>query len=260
MPSFDRTQDKPQSFGYKILWFAVRASDPASVLDALEFGPGTQANWASGLSAAYDYEAEWVFVSPPVDGWVLVVGSLGQPVALDAPQLGGPYDIGRRFDVLLSRLMKRFDDVQYFGSHRIVSLAAWARALKGKPIRIFAFACTGSDCHVYANFGDQTPEEAKLKFANLTGLSPSDARDRLFKIEQEQEAEERALVAKGLSAREAGARVLQNGRYAFPGEQDVFDLADLWSVDPTQLSDQDHLLGLGLVARLPKNMSKRPQD
>jgi hypothetical protein len=35
--------------------------------------------------------------------------------------------------VLFSRLMKRFDDVQYFGSHRIVSFAAWARALKGNP-------------------------------------------------------------------------------------------------------------------------------
>src|SRR5262245_3753617 len=215
MPSFDRTPDKPQSFGWKILWFAVRASDPASVLDALEFGPGTQANWASGLWAAYDYDVEWVFVSPPVDGWVLVVGgSLGQPVALGAPPLG---DSGRKFDVLFFRLMKRFDDVQYFGSHRIVSLAAWARALKGKPIRIFGVANDGSDWHVHANFGDQTPEEAKLKFADLTGLSLSDARDRLCKIDREQQAEESVLVAQGLNAREAGARVLQKGRYAFPG-------------------------------------------
>jgi len=258
MPSFDRTPDKPQSFGYKVLWFAVRASDPASVLDALEFGPGTQANWASGLSAAYDYGTEWAFVSPPVDGWVFVVGgSLPQPFALNPPLFKGQHEIGRRFDVLLSRLMKKFDDVQYFGTHRVVSLGAWARALNGKPVRIFAFACGGTaECQVYANVGDQTSEEAQLKFANLTGLSPSDARDRILKISQEEDAEEMALVARGLSPPEARARVRKNSR-AYPDEQEVFDLAALWSIDPTKLSVQDHPPGLGLATPLPKNMSQR---
>src|SRR5215471_10502176 len=52
MPSFDQTPDKPQSFGYKVSWFAVEASDPALVLDALGLEKGTPANWASGLAAA----------------------------------------------------------------------------------------------------------------------------------------------------------------------------------------------------------------
>ena len=56
--------------------------------------------------------------------------------------------------------MQRFDDVQFFGSHRGVDFVAWARALNGKPVRIFAFAD-----EVMANFGKQTPEEAKLAFA-----------------------------------------------------------------------------------------------
>jgi len=38
MPSFDQTPDKPQSFGHKVSWFAVKVSNTASVLDALEFG------------------------------------------------------------------------------------------------------------------------------------------------------------------------------------------------------------------------------
>jgi hypothetical protein len=38
MPSFEQVPDMPQSFGYKVLWFAVRASEPVSVLSALEFG------------------------------------------------------------------------------------------------------------------------------------------------------------------------------------------------------------------------------
>src|SRR5262245_18285504 len=86
MPSFDQTPDKPQSFGYKVSWFAVKASDTASVLDALEFRKATPANWASGLAGASPYGASqrsdpWVFASPPVSGWVLVVSSwLPHPV------------------------------------------------------------------------------------------------------------------------------------------------------------------------------------
>ena len=33
-----------------------------------------------------------------------------------------------------------------------------------------------------ANFGEQTPEEAKLEFVNLSGLSTSDALDEIFRI------------------------------------------------------------------------------
>jgi hypothetical protein len=54
-------------------------------------------------------------------------------------------------------------------SYRVCDFVAWARAVKGKPIRIFAYF--GSEGEVLANVGDQTAEEAKLKFANLSGLS-----------------------------------------------------------------------------------------
>ena len=36
MPSFDQTPSRPKiPFAYKVNWFAVKASDPASVLDTL---------------------------------------------------------------------------------------------------------------------------------------------------------------------------------------------------------------------------------
>ena len=247
MPTFDQTPDKPRSFGYKISWFAVKHSDPASVLDALEFGAGKQANWASGLSAAYETSQRtdaWVFVSPPVSGWVLVVGSsLPYPVAATEPL----HNIGTKFDALFSRLMKRFPQVQFFGSYRVVGFVAWARAQNGEPTRIFSYA----DGEVYANVGEQTPEEVKLKFANLGGLSPPAARDRIFKIATEQDAEEDALVASGVPPREARARVERV--HAIPNEKDVVELAALWSSDPTRLSSQEHSLGVGLAARLPKD-------
>jgi hypothetical protein len=78
MPSFEQVPDMPQSFGYKVLWFAVRACEPVSVLSALEFGEAKLANWASGLAAVYSNEGSqrddaWVFISPAVSGWILAV-------------------------------------------------------------------------------------------------------------------------------------------------------------------------------------------
>jgi hypothetical protein len=245
MLSFDQTPDKPKGFGFKVLWFAIKASNPASVLDALEFGETTPANWASGVAAVYG--SDWVFASPPVSGWVLIVGS-----SLPYPTVDTHEDSGKRFDVLFSRLMQRFDDVQFFGSHRVSDFVTWARAVKGKPMRIFAWS--GGNGEVLANVGEQTPEEAQLGLINLTGLSPSDAVDKIFKIVGEQQDEADALVASGLSRREALARVRQNGRGDFPGEIDVVELAALWSLDPSRLEEQDHPVGLGLAARLPNDL------
>lgn len=252
MPSFDQRPDAPRPFGFKISWFAVKASDPTSVLDALEFSETAPTNWASGLAAAYgdpQNSDSWVFASPPVGGWILMAGS-----SLPYPTHETHHDIGRRFDELFYRLMNWFDDVHFFGSHRVVEFAAWARALKGQRPRIFAYL--GEIGEVLANVGEQTSEEAKLGFANLSGLSPSDATNKLFATAEEQAVEESGLVASGLSPREARTRIRQKGRHAFPKETDVTELAALWSIDPSRLSDQDHPLGLGLAARLPEDLAQ----
>lgn len=230
MPSFSQTPDEPRPFGYKLLWFAVKATDPAAVLDALELGTATPANWATGLAAANsgaDGDDRWVFVSPPVGGWVLVVGAF-----LPYPTQEAHRDIGRRFDLLFSRLMSRFDDVQFFGSHHVVGFVTWARALKGKPVRAFTFAD-----EVMANVGAQTAEEAKLGFADLTGLSPSDALNRLYGITDDENED-------------------QEDEDAIPDEEDVTGLAALWSLDPTGLPKQGHPPGVGLAARLPDDLAQ----
>jgi hypothetical protein len=250
--SFDQTPDKPQAFGYKVSWFAVKATDPAIVIDVLQVSGATPANWASGLAVACPDEFSsvgdrWIFVTPPSNGWVLVVGSW-----LPYPTLEAHHDIGRKFDVLYSRLMARFDDVQFFGSHRVSDFCAWARAVKGTPTRIFVYA----DGQVLMNLGDQTSDEAKLGLPNLTGLSPSDAGDAIFRAAEELDAEEEKLIASGLSEGEARTKVRAKGRHAFPDESDVIELAGIWSVDPTQLADDDHPAGVGLAAVQPEIMSQ----
>jgi len=258
MPSFDQTPDKPVSFGYKVRWFAVKTSDPAGVLDALEFGNGIPANWASGLAAADPSvasriaspgSAPWVFISPAVNGWVLIVsGSFPYPVAPTERVNEFRADIGEKFDVPFSRLMTRFADVQFFGNHRVGGFTAWARAQAGEPRRVFTFADG-----VLANVGAQTPEEASLKFANLSGLTASAAEEKFLEIAQRRVAERSALEASGLSPREAIKISSQNNR-GVPDETDVVDLAGLWSIDPTHLSDQDHPPGFGLAVRLPEGL------
>ena len=170
MASFDQTPGRPKSFAYKVNWFAVKASDPASVLDALEFGEATPANWASGLAAVYG-DDPWVFASPSVSGWILVVSS-----SLPYPTNETHHDIGKRFEVLFSRLMKRFDDVQFFGSHRVVGFVTWARAAERQADTCLFFARD----EIMANVGEQTPEEAKLGLCQSGGLSLSDALDEIF--------------------------------------------------------------------------------
>jgi hypothetical protein len=253
MPPFNQTPDAPQSFGYKTLWFSIKASDPVLVVDALEFGQATPANWASGLAAACsdsgsETSGSWVFVSPPIHGWVLVTSDgFPYPVTIDAH-----HDIGRKFDVLFSRLMKRFGDVQFFGSHRVVGFVTWARACGGEPTRIFGFA----DGDVLANVGEQTAEEAQLGFVNLSGMSPPDACEKIFAAAEEEDLEETRLIASGISPRDALGSVRENNRDPIPDEDDVVDLAGLWSIDPAQLSDQDHPSGLGFAVRLPNNLAQ----
>lgn len=250
MPAFVQTPDTPEAFGFKILWFAIATADPAAVVEALDFGPATPANWASGLAAAYGRDRlqtpeRWVFVSPPVDGWVLVAGTcLPHPVAIDEHRA-----IGRKFDILFARLMARFDDVQFFGSHRVADLVTWARARGRRPERIFCYGGSG----VLANFGEQTAEEAQLGFIDFSGLSPEEADDRIFAIADERNLEEERLIASGVSPRDALARVQESSRSPFPGETDAVDLAALWSLDPTELS-AGHPDGVGFAVRVPPDL------
>jgi hypothetical protein len=254
-PHFDSTPDLPQPFGYKVNWFAVRASDPAAVLEALGVVAEAPANWKSGMAAAYkwsssDHATKWLFASPVVDGWVFLVGiSLPYPINT---QDGDHCGIGRAFVVIFERLKSRFDEVQFFGSHRVVGFVSWARAVRGVSERVFGYG----DGSVYANMGEQSEEEAALGLPLLDGLTVSDATDRIFYLADEKAARRDALVASGVPMHEAGAQLKEGRAGAIPDECDVVALAGLWSLDPTQLDNpsQAQQPGVGLVARLPEGL------
>ena len=67
----DDTPDGPVPFGYKTSWAAVKCGSPDEVINALQLS-GRRAGWTTGLAAAM--RGQGSFVSPCLDGYVLVVG------------------------------------------------------------------------------------------------------------------------------------------------------------------------------------------
>lgn len=253
--AIDETPDSPEGFGYKVNWFAVKTIDPQLVATSLGLNGLRRANWASGISAAYSISTKpaakrSVFISPPVKGWILVVSnSLPYP---DKRVAAGNTEIDSRFEAMFKKLASSFEDVQFFGSYRVVGFEAWARARAGKIERFFCYA----DGEVYANYGLQTAAEKQLKFADLSNMSPEIATSTIFSLVEKREAEEARLVATGLSFEEARRKSNQHQRGPIPTEGDAMAIAGQWSIDPTRIEELKLPASTGFVAVLPSHMQQ----
>lgn len=163
-PELSELADRPVAFGHKMLWLAVRADSPAQVAAALYIQNIAYANWRTGVASAYDHGMRTgsVFLSPRVDGWVLVAGGLPYPggTAGDKPLLD-----------LLKNLSHRFGEVQYFGTHLAARWHAWAKWINGAPVRAFAYR--GDEREAFWNIGTPTQQERDLGL----GLGPAAADD-----------------------------------------------------------------------------------
>jgi hypothetical protein len=209
---FDHEPDRPQPFGYRMSWLAVRTRDTGGVVEALGLAEPESANWASGLGTVYDakFGAQRVFVSPPVNGWTLVASN-----AL-------PHPASRRFIdksmPLLMVLSERFVEVQYFASYPQLDFFAWARVIDGRLIRAFAI----NDEGMVWNRGRPTKEEKAM------GL-------KLFDV-------------RGVKGRkgDAGDEIVM-----YPTEQHMMQLALKWSLDPTRLTATQADPALGAVGVAP---------
>jgi hypothetical protein len=99
-------------------WLAVRDQDPTAALGLTELG---EVDWRSGVDLAY-FTDDRLIVTPPVDGWFLV---LGMALLRDRPDVTG-----------LSAALAT--EVQYFSSHRGLQVYRWQRARSGDLLRSFA--------------------------------------------------------------------------------------------------------------------------
>lgn len=132
--------DTPIPFGYKTGWLCVRSDDPERVMAVLNVQDKRECNWSMGLEKAG--ENGTVFVSPALDGFVLVIGIL-EP----RPEQ-------------LQQWAASFSELQYFGTHRVVDYHSWARYLDGVLIRGYTFI--GEAGEVIWEEGKLTPEELAL--------------------------------------------------------------------------------------------------
>jgi hypothetical protein len=129
-PRTDGPPDQPVSFGHEMKWLAVGSDAPAQVMDALGLSEVESIGWPEGMAAAH--ARELVFVTPPIEGWVLVVGR-------SLPELAP----------LVERLSRALaTEVQAFEPH------AWRRAVEGASVR--AFGWSGG---AFLDQGEPTPAE-----------------------------------------------------------------------------------------------------
>jgi hypothetical protein len=108
-------------------WLAVRSGNPQLVQAALGLNNPTPCSWEEGLTAAHEHK---LFISPPIGGWVLVMGS-------NLPEPGD--DVDRCFRFLMD-LSRKLGQVQFFSLNRAVNHHAWVQAEFGTVRRAYAWA------------------------------------------------------------------------------------------------------------------------
>ena len=196
-PIHDPNAQETIAFGYKILWLAIRSQDMNAVAEALGLADQQSTSCGVGVVRAYAYEAlddRYVFVLPPVEGWTLV---MGWGLAPTAEQTAGRTR-------LLEEMSRSFGEAQYYGSHRVSSAYAWAKAVEGNVVRAFIYA----DGDVETNHGELTTEERDLGLMFPPDWTPGDDDDEELAPDD------------------------------WPDEEHVIQIAERWSVDPQTLDER----------------------
>ncbi len=108
-------------------WLAVRCGNPLVVQSALGLNRATPCTWEEGLTAAHEQK---LFISPPIGGWILVMGS-------SLPDPSDDVDKCFRFIHTLSR---KLGHIQFFAVNRVLQHHAWVQAEFGQIRRGYAWA------------------------------------------------------------------------------------------------------------------------
>jgi hypothetical protein len=138
-------------------WLAVRTQNPLLVQHVLGLQNARMCTWNDFLGNSSEPR---LFISPPVRGWVLVMGC-------DLPDPSE--DIDQCF-LFLSRLSQQLGEVQFFSRNRAVSHHGWAKLSGGKVVRAYMWAG-----ETLWDQGAVTEAERELKLRCLTYTESSEA-------------------------------------------------------------------------------------
>lgn len=106
-------------------WLAIRHRHVHTVQSALGLHDPRPCTWMEGLEGG-----KRLFIAPPVNGWILVVGS-------ELPDPGDDIDVCFRF---LHGLSRKVGQVQFFNANRVLNHHAWVRIEAGRVMRAYAWA------------------------------------------------------------------------------------------------------------------------
>jgi hypothetical protein len=141
--------DKPIGFGYKHKWLAIKSTDKNKVAKFLKLKNIQESNWEYGVNFGYE---KGVFVTPEIDGWILVLGIEIFDLETDAT---------REF---LIRMSTEFGEVQIFLTHRVVEYHFWGLAKEGEIERLYAYIGDSGENLIIE--GEPTKVEKKYNFIN----------------------------------------------------------------------------------------------
>ena len=114
----------PAFMGRPACWLAVKTRSSPAVQRALGLHHPKPCSFIEGLTGV-----EKLFVSPPVDGWILVLGA-------SLPNPGDDVDACFRFLLDLSR---KLGEVQFFIADPVLHEHGWVRANCGRVARAYAW-------------------------------------------------------------------------------------------------------------------------
>lgn len=108
-------------------WLAIRGDSVSSVQAALHLRHVVQCSWEVGLVEAHE---DKLFISAPISGWIIVVGS----------SLPDPSEDVDRCYLFLTGLSRQLGQVQFFSANRVLNHHAWVLLERGHITRGYAWA------------------------------------------------------------------------------------------------------------------------
>ncbi len=135
LAELDTTDSTPRAFAshrYIALkrpdcWLAIKSRNVHAVQAALALQDVKPCFWADGLAGS---SGQKLFISPPVSGWVLVMG----------PALPNPCDDEDAAFRFLLQLSRKVGQVQLFSAGGIFNQHAWVRVDMGRVLRAYAWS------------------------------------------------------------------------------------------------------------------------
>ena len=120
--------DSPIGFGRKINYLAIKSNDISLVKSVIyKNKQAKRTNWAKGIQGAYN---NFTYITAPLNNWIFVLN----------PKF--PFDDISTVNCqnTLKKISENFEEVQFYGNHRVSGYTMWSKIQDKRIIRAFSYA------------------------------------------------------------------------------------------------------------------------